>query len=126
MYRFVVIEEKVEGQIFGSTWVKQVKMIEFCWQLSQTVHQVNTIQIQNSLLCVACFSDMVMKHSSRRSQAVLLRNGNEAIFRLESFIAQTCKTNKQKISIYHLGRLEIFMHELRKHLVYYKFPVQKF
>ena len=57
-------------------------------------------------------------HSSRRSQAVLLRNGNEAIFRLESSIAQTCKTNKQKISIYHLGRLEIFMHELRKHLVY--------
>ena len=57
-------------------------------------------------------------HSSRRSQAVLLRNGNEAIFRLESSIAQTCKTNKQKISIYHLGRLQIFMHELRKHLVY--------
>ena len=62
--------------------------------------------------------DRVQYHSSRRSQAVLLRNGNEAIFRLESSIAQTCKTNKQKISIYHLGRLEIFMHELRKHLVF--------
>ena len=31
---------------------------------------------------------------------MLLPNGNEAIFRLESSIAQTCKTNKEKISIY--------------------------
>ena len=30
-YRFVVIEEKVRGQIFGSTGVKQVKMLQFCW-----------------------------------------------------------------------------------------------
>ena len=46
---------------------------------------------------------IVFSHSSRRSQAVLLRNVNEAIFRLEPSIAQTCKTDKQKISIYHLG-----------------------
>ena len=48
-YRFVVIEEKVKSQIFGSTGVKQVKMIEFCWQWSQNVHLVNTMKNQNSL-----------------------------------------------------------------------------
>ena len=30
-YRFIVIEEKVRGQIFVSTGVKQVKMLPFCW-----------------------------------------------------------------------------------------------
>ena len=68
-YRFVVIEVpgievKVRGQIFGSTGVKQVKMLQLCWQLSQNVRLVNTIQIQNSLLCVACFGNMVMKWES--------------------------------------------------------------
>ena len=43
----VVIEEKVKGQMFGSTGVMQVKMIQFCWQLSQNNHQVNTMKNQN-------------------------------------------------------------------------------
>ena len=41
---FVVLEEKVKGQFFGSTGVKQVKMIQFCWQWSQNVHLVNTMK----------------------------------------------------------------------------------
>ena len=60
-YRFVVIEEKVRGQFFGSTGVKQVKMVQFCWQWSQNARLANAIQIQNSLLCVACFGNMVMQ-----------------------------------------------------------------
>ena len=44
-YRFVAIEGTVKGQFFGSIGVKQVKMIQFCWQWSQNVHLVNTIQI---------------------------------------------------------------------------------
>ena len=60
-YRFVVIKEKVRGQNFGSTGVKQVKMLQFCRQWSQNAGLVNTIQIQNSLLCVACVGNMVMK-----------------------------------------------------------------
>ena len=58
-YRVVVIEEKVRGQNFGSTGVKQVKMFQFCWKWSQNARLVNTIQIQNSLLCVACFGNML-------------------------------------------------------------------
>ena len=61
MYRFVVIKEMVRGQFFDSTGVKQVKMIQFCWQWPQNARLVNTIQIQNSLLCVACFGYMVMQ-----------------------------------------------------------------
>ena len=61
MYRFVVIEEKVRGQFFGSTGVKLVKIIQFCWQWSQNARLVNTIQIQNSLLYVVCFGNMVMQ-----------------------------------------------------------------
>ena len=98
---------------------KSVNFINFFFWLfmSDAHHGINSStqkdkSTQSSVVLTSC------RHSSRRSQAVLLRNGNEAIFRLESSIAQTCKTNKQKISIYHLGRLEIFMHELRKHLVY--------
>ena len=53
-YRFVVIKEKVKGQVFGSTGVKQVKMPPICWQWSQNVHQVNTIKNQNSLPYVRC------------------------------------------------------------------------
>ena len=49
-YSFVVIEEKVKGHIFGSTGVKQVKKLQFCWQWSQNARLVYTIQIQNSLL----------------------------------------------------------------------------
>ena len=41
------------------TGVKQVKMLQFCWQRSQNDRVVNTIQIENSLLCVACFGNMV-------------------------------------------------------------------
>ena len=63
-YRFVVIEEKVRSQLFGSTGVKQVKMIQFWWQWSQNARLVNTIQIQNSLLCAACFCNMVMQWES--------------------------------------------------------------
>ena len=58
-YRFVVIKEKVKGQIFGSTGVKQVKMVKFCWQWSQNVHQVNTMKNQNSLPYLRCFVTMV-------------------------------------------------------------------
>ena len=36
-------------------------MLQFCWLWSQNAHLVNTIQIQNRLLCVACFGNMVMK-----------------------------------------------------------------
>ena len=36
---------KVKCYIFGSTGVKQVKMIRFCWQWSQNVYQVNTMKI---------------------------------------------------------------------------------
>ena len=64
MYRFVVIEEKVKGQFFGSTGVKRVEMVQFCLQQSQNAGLVNTIQIQNSLLCVACFGNMVMQWGS--------------------------------------------------------------
>ena len=48
-YRFVVIKEKVKGQVFGSTGIKLVKIPQFCWRWSQNVRLVNTIQIQNSL-----------------------------------------------------------------------------
>ena len=58
-YRFVVIEEKVKGQIFGSTGVKQVKMIQLCWHWSQNVHQVNTMKNQNSLSYERCLVTMV-------------------------------------------------------------------
>ena len=58
-YRFVVIEEKVNGQIFDSTGV------QFCWQWSQNVHPVNTIKNRNSLLYVRCFVAMVTQQ--RRS-----------------------------------------------------------
>ena len=57
-YRFIVIEEKVKGQIFGSTGIKQVKMIQFCWQWSKNV-QVNTMKNQNSLPYVRCSVTMV-------------------------------------------------------------------
>ena len=50
MYHFVVIEENVKGQDFGSVGVKQVKMLQYCRQWSQNDRLVNTIQIQNSLL----------------------------------------------------------------------------
>ena len=60
-YRFVVIEGKVNGQNFGSTGVKQVKMIQFCWQWSQNVHLVNTMKNQNSLPYVRWFVTMVMQ-----------------------------------------------------------------
>ena len=59
MYRFVVIKEKVKGQVFGSTGVKQVKMLQFCWQWSQNVRLVNTIKNRNSLTYVRCFVTMV-------------------------------------------------------------------
>ena len=58
-YRFVVIEEKVKGQIFGSTGVKQLKMVRFFWQWSQNFHQVNKMKNQNSLSYVRCFVTMV-------------------------------------------------------------------
>ena len=57
-YRFVVIEEKVKCQIFGSTGVKQVKMLQSCWQWSQNA-QVNTMKNQISLPYVRCFVTMV-------------------------------------------------------------------
>ena len=57
---FQSIGEKVKGQVFGSTGVKQVEMLKFCWQWSQNVHQVNTIKNQNSLSYVRCFVTMVM------------------------------------------------------------------
>ena len=60
-YRVVVIEEMVKGQIFGSIGFKQVKMLQFCWQWSQNARLVNTVQIQHSLLYVACFGNMVMQ-----------------------------------------------------------------
>ena len=56
-----MIEEKVRGQFFCSTGVKQVKMVQICWQWYQNARLVNTIQIQNSLLCVVCFGNMVMQ-----------------------------------------------------------------
>ena len=59
MYRFVVFEGKVKGQFFVSTGVKQVKMIQFCWQWSQNVHLVNTMKNQNSLPYVRCIVTMV-------------------------------------------------------------------
>ena len=58
-YRFVIIEGKVKGQIFDSTGVKQVKMIQFCWQWSQNVHLVNTMKNQNSFPNERCFVAMV-------------------------------------------------------------------
>ena len=48
-----------KGQIFGSTGVKQVKMIQFCWQWSQNVPHVNTMKNQNSLPYVRYFVTMV-------------------------------------------------------------------
>ena len=59
MYRFVVIKEKVKGQVFGIIGVKQVKMLQFCWQWSQNVRLVNTIKNRNSLTYVRCFVTMV-------------------------------------------------------------------
>ena len=59
LYRFVVIEEEVEGQDFGSTGVKHVIMLQICWQWSQNVRQVNSIENQNSLPLVRCFVTMV-------------------------------------------------------------------
>ena len=62
MYRFVVIEENVKGQIIGSAGVKRVEMLQSCWQWSQNVHQVSTIKKsknQNSLPYVRCFGTMV-------------------------------------------------------------------
>ena len=44
-----------KGQVFASIEVKQVKMLQFCWQWSQNIHQVNTMKIQNSLPYVRCF-----------------------------------------------------------------------
>ena len=58
-YHFVVIEGKVKCQIFGSTGVKQVKMIQFCWQWCQNVHLVNTMKNQKSLPYVRCFVTVV-------------------------------------------------------------------
>ena len=58
-YRFVVIEGKVKGQFFGSTGVKQAKMVQFCWQWSQSAHLVNTMKNQNSLPYVRCIVTMV-------------------------------------------------------------------
>ena len=56
-YSFLVIKEKVKGQIFGSTGVKQVKMLQFAGNgLKMLI--LYTIQIQNSLLYVACFGNM--------------------------------------------------------------------
>ena len=45
----------IKGQIFGSTAVKQVKMIQFGWQWSQNVHLINAMKNQNSLPYVRCF-----------------------------------------------------------------------
>ena len=64
-YRFVVIEERVKGQVFASTGMKQVQMLQFCWQWSQNVHQVNTIKNQHSLPHVKCFVTVVTQQ--RRS-----------------------------------------------------------
>ena len=58
-YRFVVIEEKVKGHFFWLYGIKQVNMLQFCWQWSQNARAENTIQIQNSLLHVASFVNMV-------------------------------------------------------------------
>ena len=66
-YRFVIIEEKVKGQIFGSTDVKQVKTLQFCWQWSQNVHQVNTNKNQNNLPYVSCFLTTCMVTQQRWS-----------------------------------------------------------
>ena len=44
-----------------STGVKQVKTLQFCWQWSLNVHQVNAIQIQKSLPYVVCLVNMVMQ-----------------------------------------------------------------
>ena len=62
MYCFVNIEEKVKDQDFGSTGVKYIKMLQFCWQWSQNARLVfvNTSQIQHSLLYAACFVTMVI------------------------------------------------------------------
>ena len=49
-----------EVKSFGSTGVKQVKMPQFCGQWSQNARLV-TFQIQNNLLCVACYGNMVMQ-----------------------------------------------------------------
>ena len=57
--RYVVIDKKVKGQVFGSTGVKQVKMLQFCWQWSQNARLVNIFQIQNSLSYVVCFINIV-------------------------------------------------------------------
>ena len=48
-----------QGQIFGSTRAKQVKMIQFCWQWSWNVYLVNTMKNQNSLPYVRCIVTMV-------------------------------------------------------------------
>ena len=58
---FVVIEEKFKGQIFAPSGVRQVKMLQFCCQWSENARLVNTSQIQNSLLYVTCFGNMVMQ-----------------------------------------------------------------
>ena len=60
-YLFLVIEEKVEDNDFGSTGVKHVRMLKFCCQWSQNARLVNAIQIQNSLLYAAGFVTIVME-----------------------------------------------------------------
>ena len=67
----IVIEENVRGKIFSYTGVKQIRMLQFCWQWSQNVHQVNTIKNQNSLPCVRCFVTMVtqQRRSANRTLA---------------------------------------------------------
>ena len=83
MYHFVVFEEKVKGQIFGSTGVKQVKMIQFCWQWSQNDHQVNTMKNQNSLPCeMLCYYGYAAKTVSQWTQ----------IFSLHNHVTETCYT----------------------------------
>ena len=73
-YHFVVIEGKVKGQIFGSIGVKQVKMIQVCWQWSQNYHLVNTMKNQNSLPYVRCFVTMVTQQK-RSVNGHLLSHG---------------------------------------------------
>ena len=41
---------KRQRSIYGSAGVKQVKIIQFCWQRYQSARLVNTIQSQNSFL----------------------------------------------------------------------------
>ena len=88
MYRFVVIEGKVKGQIFGSTGITQVKMIQFCWQCSQNVHLVNTMKNKNSLPYVKCFITMVTQQKWTLT------------FSLHNHVTETCYTSYSEFELY--------------------------